>query len=130
MNTLHKGARVAFRRDIFSPWEIGTLDAARLNEHNLLFGIWKNDNEYVGEIKLNGLFWDIYEMSPDNPWCGDIVSREEFAEWVSDGYVSNYDGRGFYYDGKYEYMSVDADNAENVMCPIYSNFPYVIWYNK
>lgn len=130
MSTLHKGARVAFRRDIFSPWEIGTLDAATLNEHNLLFGIWENDNEYVGEITLNGLFWDIHEMSPDNPWCGDIVSREEFAEWVSEGYVSSYDGQGFYYDGEYEYMPVDADNAENVICPVYANFPYVIWYNK
>lgn len=129
MPTLHKGARVAFRRTSFSPWEIGTLDYAILNERNLLFGVW-TDGEYIGEITINNLFWDIHEMSPNNPWHGDIVSREEFAKWVAEDYVSNYDGQGFFYDGKYEYMNVNADDEKDIMCPTYSNFPYVIWYNK
>ena len=64
----------------------------------------------------------------DEETVGEIMTVEEFAERLEDGYIGDFDGDGYYHDGKRRitkpFLSLDPDEVRN------SGFPYVLWFNR
>lgn len=63
---------------------------------------------------------------------GDLMTVEEFIEYCEGGYLTDYDGVGFFSDGKtYSYsnsiMSVKRFAGAK---PADFDFGYVLWFNK
>ena len=59
---------------------------------------------------------------------GEIMTVEEFAERLEDGYINEWDGDGYYHDGRSRvmkpFLSFDPEEVRN------SGFPYVLWFNR
>jgi hypothetical protein len=66
------------------------------------------------------------------PEFGDLVSVQDFINLCNEGYVTDYDGSGYYSDGRVYWHEEEAIPS-NICKNIISNdirHRYVIWFNK
>ena len=66
---------------------------------------------------------------------GDLMTIEQFAEDVNDGLFTDYDGVGYYSDGKtYEHENIvsisSLRNTPNRNLSKLLGFSHIIWFNK
>jgi len=60
--------------------------------------------------------------------CGDLLTKEEFAQCVEDGSFIPYDSVGYYTDGKvYRHLNIVDFDPDLIRK---SPFTHVIWFNK
>ena len=60
---------------------------------------------------------------------GDVFTVEHFCELMDDGYITDYDGWGFFHDGekiRREYSVFDNSYSWDDV----KDFPYIVWFNK
>ena len=57
---------------------------------------------------------------------GFVMPVDMFCEWVKVGYITDYDGFGYFLD--YEGNKLDGDIFDEFYCPACAEF--VVWYNK
>ena len=56
--------------------------------------------------------------------CGSLMTLKEFKNLIKQGLITDYDGIGYYSDGKVEYDKiVDMYDVKN-------NYSHVVWYNR
>lgn len=61
---------------------------------------------------------------------GRVYTLDEFIDDVCDGYLTPYDGIGFFHDGEGE-TKIDVWSIKtNDDIALVENYPYVVWYNK
>ena len=90
------------------------------------------DNIIECSDELSGILGTMKIMTmdeiKDSMKYGDLYTVEEFREMVTEGYIIDDDGSGYFHDGKRE-TSVDVfsfDWFSDKEC----EYPYVCWYNN
>ena len=66
------------------------------------------------------------------PTYGDLMSLQDFIRYCKEGYFIDYDGIGFYSDGRVFWRDLVARPSDMVEDKVKNgpNFRYVIWLNK
>ena len=59
---------------------------------------------------------------------GDIYTLDEFIELINDGYITSYDGWGYFHDGENKTNFEVYDDS--LTWGDVKDFPYVVWVNK
>lgn len=67
------------------------------------------------------------QCDPDT--IGLILRAEHFAEWVKDGFITSYDGHGYYLNPDFTDAGYVDINAKKILAKA-KDFPYVRWCNK
>ncbi len=62
-------------------------------------------------------------MKKEIPDYGDLMTMEQFINSVKSGFLTNYDGIGFYSDGEFIYEAVDFQDK-------IKSFSHVVWMNR
>lgn len=60
----------------------------------------------------------------------DLYTLQEFVRMVESGACTDYDGFGYYSDGKHVYPNMKALPSQIYKGMISSAFNYVVWFNK
>ena len=61
---------------------------------------------------------------------GDLYTLEQFEENCKYGYFIDYDGAGYYSDGKEYFRDKPANPSDFKIGKINIDFEYVMWFNK
>jgi hypothetical protein len=78
----------------------------------------ENDKDHSKEKRTK------IETINGQPTNGDLFTMEKFKEMVDSGIIIDYDGRGAYSDGVYEYHYIyTVKNLDK-------SYSHVVWYNK
>jgi hypothetical protein len=69
------------------------------------------------------------ELLPD---YGDLMSLQDFVKYCKEGYFIDYDGIGYYSDGRVYWRDLIARPSDIIKDRIKNglNYRYVIWFNK
>lgn len=69
----------------------------------------------------------IIEVQNKNDIC-DVLTLEDFRNYVDNGFFTDYDGVGYLHNGNKE-TSISVWDI-NLFDAKYDKYPYVCWYNK
>lgn len=71
----------------------------------------------------------IEEVQRDYPYAS-VMPIEEFAEQVELGYITSYDGVGYYHDGEKETAIMVTLYKPLWLSDCRNTYPYICWYGK
>lgn len=123
--TLKKNTIVGYKLNDDKYYRRGRALSVILTDNGIDVNIEDIDTHYMYTIPYDELIL----LKPLNDFDREcIMSIEEFIELVETGFITDYDGSGYYSDGEYRYGSVDfylsfLKNAAK-------KYKYVCWYNK
>ena len=126
---IYGGKSILYKAGGKGGWRPGVLmnGGANLTKEGLTFMVGDIANDNLEEVKPENIFFDSHEL---DDWMKEddvCIEKEEFAQMIEDGLITDCDGDGYMSDGEYYYYSIPRLNANWIRK---QPLKYVVWFNR